>query len=46
MMVLMDTIANMEAHRIKGWRALTARYPVQTVEKCIEITRTAAQKFP
>lgn len=40
----MDTNAIIEACRIKCWRALTSRYSIQTVEKCIEETQTGAQK--
>lgn len=42
--VLVDTMVIIEAHRTACWRALTARYAVETVETCIAETQTGSQR--
>ena len=42
--LLVDTNVILEGHRIRCWAALTTRYDVQTVEKCLEETLTGYQK--
>lgn len=42
--VLVDTNVILEAHRTTSWRALAARYPLETVETCVEETQTGAQR--
>lgn len=41
--VFADTNSIIEAHRVNAWTALTARYRVETVEKCFEETQTGFQ---
>lgn len=42
--LLVDTNVILEGHRTRCWAALTSRYDVQTVEKCLEETLTGYQK--
>jgi hypothetical protein len=42
--LLVDTNVIIEGHRTQCWTALTSRYEVQTVEKCLEETLTGYQK--
>jgi hypothetical protein len=42
--LLVDTNVILECHRTASWRALTQRYPTETVEECITETQTGAQK--
>lgn len=42
--VLVDTNAILEACRVGCWRALAARYAVETVEDCVTETQTGWQR--
>lgn len=44
--VLVDTNAIIEAHEKGCWSALSARYEIETVEKCLEETQTGFQGRP
>ncbi|MCG5246888.1 hypothetical protein LPC10_17615 [Methylorubrum sp. B1-46] len=42
--VLTDTNTVIEAHRVGAWRALSSRYRLVTVAKCLEETQTGFQR--
>lgn len=44
--ILVDTNAIIEAHRVRGWRALAGSYQVETVEDCVTETQTGFQNRP
>jgi hypothetical protein len=41
--LLVDTNVILECHRTASWRALTHRYPTETVEECVKETQTGFQ---
>ena len=44
--ILVDTNAIIEAHRVRGWRALASSYQIETVEDCVTETQTGFQNRP
>lgn len=44
--ILVDTNAIIEAHRVRGWRALARNYHIETVEDCVTETQTGFQNRP
>ena len=42
--LLVDTNVTLECHRTGCWRALTSRYPTETVEECVKETQTGFQR--
>lgn len=46
MTILVDTMVIIEAYRIEAWNALSARYKIERVEKCVEETQTGMHNRP